>query len=140
MARAGAGHDVSGAPSGNARNIRILAVEDDVDVLSLLSRLLSSVGNVQIARDGLEAWQTLEQGFVPDLIVTDVMMPRMDGTTLVQKLKADPRFTKIPVIMLTAKSSPRDVIAGINTGARHYVTKPFSADDLLGKVKKALGK
>jgi len=131
---------VSGVPSDGSRTVRILAVEDDVDVLSLLSRLLSAVGNVQIARDGMEAWQVLEQGFVPDLIVTDVMMPRMDGTTLVGKLKGDPRFARIPVIMLTAKSSPRDVIAGINTGARHYVTKPFSADDLLGKVRKALGR
>jgi CheY-like chemotaxis protein len=130
---------VSGPAHDGGRTVRILAVEDDVDVLSLLSRLLSSVGNVRIARDGLEAWQTIEQGFVPDLIVTDVMMPRMDGNTLVQKLKADPRFSRIPVIMLTAKSAPRDVIAGINTGARHYVTKPFSAEDLLGKVKKTLG-
>lgn len=131
--------DAMSAASTEKRTARILAVDDDADVLTLLSRLLQGHGQVRLARDGLEAWQTLDQGFVPDLLVTDVMMPRMDGTALVAKMKADSRFARVPVIMLTAKSGPRDVIAGINTGARHYVTKPFSADDLLGKVKKILG-
>lgn len=67
------------------------------------------------------------------------MMPRMDGLTLAKQLKGDPRLGHVPVVMLTARTGPRDVIAGINAGARFYVTKPFKTDELLTKVRKALG-
>jgi CheY-like chemotaxis protein len=72
------------------------------------------------------------------VIVTDLMMPRIDGLTLAKTLKGDPNIGNIPVVMLTAKSGKMDMIIGINAGARHYVTKPFKAADLLDKVKKAL--
>lgn len=130
---------MSGSPTP-AATVKILIVEDDGDVLTLESRILATLGAVQIARDGLEAIALIERGFVPDVVVTDVMMPRMDGLQLAKHLKADPRTSKIPVVIVTAKTAPRDVIAGINSGARHYMTKPFTADQLLGKVKKALGR
>jgi CheY-like chemotaxis protein len=130
---------MSGAPT-EARTTKILIVEDDPDVLTLESRLLATLGAVQIARDGVEALAVIERGFMPDVVVTDVMMPRMDGLELAKRLKANPKTTKIPVVILTAKAAPRDVIAGINSGARHYMTKPFTADQLLGKVKKALAR
>jgi DNA-binding response OmpR family regulator len=89
----------------------------------------------------MEAYQYLTGGQqpAPRLIVTDVMMPRLDGMQLVARLRAEPRLAAIPVIMLTAKGTPRDVIQGINSGVRHYITKPFKQDDLLSKVKKTLG-
>lgn len=118
---------------------KILVVEDDADLLVMMKTMLKAVGEVTLAKDGQEAYDLLRQGFRPDVIVTDVMMPRMDGLTLAKQLKGDPRLGHVPVVMLTARTGPRDVIAGINSGARFYVTKPFKTDELLTKVRKALG-
>ncbi len=117
---------------------RILVVEDDEDLLRLMYRLLGSVGDVAMAADGEHALQILMLGDPPDLVVTDLMMPRKDGLTLVKEMKANEKLKNIPAIILTAKSGPRDVIAGINSGARHYLTKPFKPDELISKVKKVL--
>lgn len=118
---------------------KILVVEDDVDLLQMIRTMLQSVGEITLARDGQEALDLLKTGGLrPDVIVTDLMMPRIDGLTLAKTLKGDPNVGNIPVVMLTAKSGPMDMITGINAGARHYVTKPFRAADLIDKVKKAL--
>jgi CheY-like chemotaxis protein len=117
---------------------KILVVEDDADLLVMIKTMLQSVGEVTLARDGQDALDLLKSGFKPDVIVTDLMMPRMDGLTLAKTLKGDPNIGNIPLVMLTAKSGPMDMITGINAGARHYVTKPFKAADLIDKVKKAL--
>lgn len=117
---------------------RVLVVEDDPALLTMVSRLVGTIADVVTATDGQQALELLQAGPPPDLVLSDVMMPRMDGLTLSRKMKADPKLAKVPVILLTAKGDPGDVIAGINTGARAYLTKPFKADDLLGKVRKAL--
>jgi DNA-binding response OmpR family regulator len=117
---------------------RILVAEDDEDLLRMMQRLLSSVADVVTATDGEQALKLLEKGPLPQLLITDWMMPRKDGPTLVKEMKASERFKNIPVVLLTAKSAPRDVIAGINAGARHYLTKPFKPDELITKVKKVL--
>jgi len=117
---------------------RILLVEDDEDLLKMMYRLLSTIADVAMAADGEHAMQILSQGDPPDLVVTDLMMPRKDGLALVGEMKADERLQKVPAIILTAKAAPRDVIAGINAGARHYLTKPFKSDELIAKVKKVL--
>ena len=118
---------------------KILVVEDDQDLLQMIKTMLQSVGEITLARDGQEALDLLKDGgFRPDVIVLDLMMPRVDGLTLAKTLKGDPNVGNIPVVMLTAKSGPMDMITGINAGARHYVTKPFRAADLIDKVKKAL--
>lgn len=117
---------------------KILVVEDDNDLLQMIKTMLQAVGEITLARDGQEALDLLKSGFRPNVIVTDLMMPRMDGLTLAKTLKNDPNVGNIPVVMLTAKSGPMDMITGINAGARHYVTKPFKAADLIDKVKKAL--
>jgi CheY-like chemotaxis protein len=116
----------------------VLAVEDDQEVLVLLGRMLAPIADVELARDGVEALEVLNAGVTPDLIITDLMMPRMDGLTLAKQLKADDRLKRIPLIVLTAKNAPRDVVAGINAGARNYITKPFKIEELLDKVKSAL--
>ncbi|MGE0784136.1 MAG: response regulator transcription factor [Sandaracinaceae bacterium] len=117
---------------------RILVAEDDPDVLRMLEAVMRSIGDVITATDGQDALSKAKAA-KPDVIVTDLMMPRMDGLTLAKELKSDPRLANVPVVMLTAKTGPRDVIAGINAGARFYVTKPFKTEELLAKVKKALG-
>lgn len=117
---------------------KILVVEDDADLLQMIKTMLQQIGEITLARDGQEALDLLKSGFRPNVIVTDLMMPRIDGLTLAKTLKGDPNIGNIPVVMLTAKSGPMDKIQGINAGARHYVTKPFKAADLIDKVKKAL--
>ena len=117
---------------------RILVVDDDADVLALIERILKTHADVVLATDGMQALEVLHRGPLPDLVITDVMMPRMDGLTLTRAMKADAKLSRIPIVMLTASAGPRDVIAGLNAGARHYVTKPFKAEDILEKVRKAL--
>jgi CheY-like chemotaxis protein len=117
---------------------KILVVEDEADLLQMIKTMLQSVGEITLARDGQEALDILKSGFRPNVIVTDLMMPRIDGLALAKMLKTDPNIGNIPLVMLTAKAGPMDMITGINAGARHYVTKPFKAADLIDKVKKAL--
>jgi len=117
---------------------RILIVEDDQDLLRMMQRMLGAIADVVTATDGEQALSTLRTGPAPDLLITDWMMPKKDGLTLVKEMKQDERLKGIPVVILTAKTGPRDVIAGINSGARHYLTKPFKPDDLISKVKKVL--
>ncbi len=116
----------------------ILVVEDDTELLKMLGRMLSELAEVQLARDGVEAVEKLRTGISPDLVITDLMMPRMDGLTLAKQLKEEPQTKKTPVIMLTAKNGPKDVVAGINAGARSYITKPFKHEELLKKVRTVL--
>ena len=99
---------------------------------------MRAIGDVVTAVDGQDALEKARAGR-PDVVVTDVMMPRMDGFTLAKQMKATPELANVPVVMLTARTGPRDVIAGINAGARFYVTKPFKTDELVAKVRKALG-
>lgn len=117
---------------------RILVVEDDVTLCRMVARMLGPMGEVRMANDGVEALRIVRLEFVPDVIVTDVMMPNMDGFSLTKRLKGDPVTQHIPVVMLTAKDRPGDLVDGINAGARHYVTKPFKRETLVNKVKRAL--
>ncbi len=116
----------------------VLVVEDDPDLLRMVSRILSDFAKVTTAIDGEDAMLKVKGGLKPDLVVTDVMMPKLDGLELARLLKAEASTAKVPVIMLTAKGAPMDVIRGINAGARSYLTKPFKHADLIDKVKKAL--
>lgn len=118
---------------------RILVAEDDPDLLKMLEHVMRSLGDVVLANDGQDALEKARTGRAPDVVVTDVMMPRMDGLTLARRLKQDPQLAHVPVVILTARTGPRDVIAGINAGARFYVTKPFKTEELIAKVRKALG-
>lgn len=128
----------SQAPAPGGKKATILVVEDDADVRRMLTYVLGALGDVTACGDGEQALDVLLSGLRPDVIVTDLMMPKMDGLTLAKELKKDPALARIPLVMLTAKSAARDVIAGINAGARHYVTKPFKTEELVGKVRKAL--
>jgi DNA-binding response OmpR family regulator len=116
----------------------ILIIEDDPSVRTLLEKSLSAKGYaISMVKDGLEGLTKLEKER-PDLIIVDIMMPRLDGMTFVKAIKGDQERKSIPVIFLTAKNDPKSMIDGINVGAKFYVTKPFQLDELLDKVKKAL--
>jgi len=93
---------------------------------------------VVVAHDGLDALELLKSSAAPDLIITDVMMPKMNGYALSRLLKADRRWSHIPIVFLTARASAKDVAVGIHAGARHYISKPFGVRDVLDKVSRIL--
>ena len=113
----------------------LLVVDDDDDIRAMLVKALGTTYTVYEARDGEQARQLLEILPAVDGMVCDVMMPRMNGVTLAQLMQKMPRTEKVPILFLTARGDPIDVIAGINAGARHYVTKPFKVADVIAKVK-----
>ncbi len=117
---------------------RILVVEDDPDVRNLIVRALSLDYDVTAAESGTRALELLTQPPAPALIISDIMMPGMDGLTMAKRVKESPNLAHVAIIFLTAKTTPKDTIAGINAGARLYMTKPFRVPELLDKVKKLL--
>lgn len=95
---------------------------------------------VEEAEDGQEALEILEEGRIPALLITDSNMPRMNGLQLVRRLRDsdNPDLSLLPIIMLTARQSERDIIQGLETGLDDYVIKPFSPDELAARVQTVL--
>lgn len=121
--------------SNEEANLHIAIVDDHQEIRSLLSRYLSENGyRVTTAEDAQEL-RSLLQTSVPDLIILDIMMPGEDGLSLCRYLR---ETTSIPIILLTAISAETDRIVGLEMGADDYVTKPFSARELLARVKAVL--
>lgn len=119
---------------------RILLVEDDEALRKLMRKALVVSGyEVQLAEHGLQGLMQLEQAEPkPDLLIVDVMMPELDGISLVRALKTQEETRRIPVIFVTAKVDPKTIAEGVSAGAKFYITKPFTIDDLLDKVRRAL--
>jgi len=115
----------------------ILIVEDEKDIHTLLNELLSEKYKLIVAYNGLEAMQIIED-VIPDIIISDVMMPFMDGVELCKKIKTNLKTCHIPFIMLTAKDSVIHRIEGIESGANSYIPKPFYPDHLLIRIQKLL--
>jgi len=127
---------VTGLPGGGDPDSPplVLLVEDHPDLRTFLGEQLSEAGyRVVIAIDGQEGLEMARE-YLPDLIVTDVMMPRMDGLSFVREIRQDVRSSHIPVIILTARSGSEDKIEGLLTGVDDYLTKPFSTRELLLRV------
>jgi class 3 adenylate cyclase len=114
---------------------KILIVDDEPFNLDLLEQELAEYEYViDRAADGVEALAKT-QSFAPDLILLDYMMPRMNGLEVVKHLRANPEHQGIPVILLTAKATQEDKVAGLDAGADDYVTKPFDSFELLARVR-----
>jgi len=117
---------------------RILVVEDDTNIRQVLKLQLEGAGyDVGAVEDGLKALEEVSRN-LPDLILLDIMMPKMDGYEVCRRLKANFETSRIPVIMLTAKSTPIEKVEGFECGANDYVTKPYIAKELLARVKAVL--
>lgn len=118
---------------------KIFVVDDDRNVLFLISEMLARE-NYEIlqASDGLTALKQIRE-LLPDLAVLDVMLPGLDGFELCRRIKNDPLTHDIKVIMVTAKTSGKDIATGLSAGADHYLTKPFKISELSGKIKELIG-
>jgi CheY-like chemotaxis protein/cellulose synthase/poly-beta-1,6-N-acetylglucosamine synthase-like glycosyltransferase len=113
----------------------VIVVEDEVGIQKLVAGALGRAGyNVTLASDGVEALKLVAEG-IPDLILADVMMPRMDGHELVRCLRAAPATRALPVIFLTGKAATEDVVIGLDLGADDYLPKPFRLAELLARVR-----
>jgi DNA-binding response OmpR family regulator len=114
---------------------RILVIEDEPDIREIMEYNLVREGfRVGTAADGHEGLQRARTEF-PDLILLDLMLPRVDGIEVCRQLKGDPDLRAIPVIMVTAKSEGNDVVAGLEAGADDYIVKPFNTKELMARIK-----
>ncbi|WP_017343045.1 response regulator transcription factor [Halorubrum sp. T3] len=118
--------------------------DDDETIRSILQYKLSNAGyELRVCHDGEECRQALnENGAAPDVVVLDVMMPRMKGTQVLRtirrgELAVDP---DVPVVMLTSRGQEADVLAGLDSGADEYLTKPFSPNELLARIDRLVGR
>ena len=117
---------------------RLLIVEDDPRLLRALTISLRRAGfEIATARDGDEAVVSLAAQ-IPDLVVSDVMMPGSDGLTLAKQIRADPRTDIIPIVFLTAKDTRADRVNGFRAGVDAYITKPFEPDELVAVITSIL--
>lgn len=115
---------------------KILVVDDERHIVRLVEVNLTREGyDVIVAYDGIEALEQMAKE-KPDMVVLDVMMPRMDGFEVLKKLQADPATRDIPIIMLTAKAQDADVFKGWSSGVSSYLTKPFNPRELLTFVER----
>jgi len=113
---------------------RLLIVDDNADMREHLSRVLAKRWDVEAASDGLAALEAARQN-TPDLVLADVMMPRLDGIGLLSALRSDPDLADIPVILLSARAGEEARIEGLNVGADDYLVEPVSARELVARVR-----
>src|SRR5436309_13253286 len=118
-----------------AKKTTILTADDDPQLLRLIARNLQFEGyDVLTASDGKQALELIEH-HVPDLVVLDVMMPKMDGFTVCQRVR---EFSSVPIIIVTARGQDQDKVRGLDLGADDYLTKPFSVEELAARVRAVL--
>jgi PAS domain S-box-containing protein len=128
-------HSAKSAPESS--DATVLVVEDNADMRTLITRVLSPHWRVLQAVDGAEGLEiVLAQR--PDLVLTDVMMPRLDGFGLVTALRADPRTASVPVVFLSARAGEEAAVGGLSVGADDYLPKPFSTGELVARVRSNL--
>mgnify|MGYP003492898127 FL=1 len=119
-------------------NKKLLLIDDDPNLILLVKDYLEFRGyNVDTAENGREALELLDN-LVPDMIICDVMMPEMDGYTLVKHIRQEPVTNRIPVLFLSAKGQSQDRVKGLNEGADVYMSKPFEPEELVAQVESSL--
>ncbi|MFE5396182.1 SpoIIE family protein phosphatase [Streptomyces sp. NPDC056568] len=127
--------DPSGYATAPTVSARVLVADDNADMREYLTRLLDGAGyEVDTADDGLAALEAVRAD-APDLVISDVMMPGLDGLGLVAALRTDPRTVSVPVVLLSARAGQEASIEGLQAGADDYLVKPFAAAELLARVR-----
>ena len=120
------------------KNKKILTVDDNLNILNLYKYFFNNSDYILFqAEDGMIALDLIEKE-MPDIIITDVLMPKIDGFELCNKLKSNPEFSNIPIIIVTNLADEEKKIMGLEAGADDFITKPFSGQILLAKVKSLL--
>ena len=115
--------------------LRTIIVDDEENITDFIGRALRLQGFKTVcAHDGDQALHSVCEE-LPDLVILDLMLPKMDGWEVCRRVKSNPATQKIPIIMLTARTSTEDVVQGLNLGADDYIKKPFPLDELLARVK-----
>ncbi len=126
------------APQLGTEQATVLVVDDEEDLLSLLEYNLEQEGyNVLLARDGVEAIEQTRE-HEPDLIILDIMMPKMDGIEVCKRLRKDAHLRTIPIMMLTARTEEEDQVQGLDVGADIYLGKPVSVSVIVSQTKALL--
>jgi signal transduction histidine kinase len=123
-----------GSILSSAPRARVLVVDDNTDLREYIAGLLAPRYDVSTAADGLAALEQIRAN-PPDLVVSDVMMPRLDGFGLVRELRADAKTGSVPVILVSARAGEESVVEGIDAGSDDYLVKPFSARELQARVR-----
>ncbi|HET9767382.1 MAG TPA: ATP-binding protein, partial [Thermoanaerobaculia bacterium] len=129
--------DLPAPPTGGAGAERILVADDNADMRDYLRRILGARWQVEVVPDGAAALSAARQR-PPDLVLTDVMMPGLDGFALLQALRGDSRTRHVPIVMLSARAGEEARVEGLGAGADEYLVKPFSARELVARVSSQL--
>jgi twitching motility two-component system response regulator PilH len=118
--------------------VKVLIVDDSMTQRQLMSSVLEKFGlTVLVATDGVEAWEQIQQ-VQPDIVVLDIIMPRMNGYEVCRKIKTDPTMQNLPVILCSSKTEEFDRYWGMKQGADEYLAKPFQPKELLSTIQKLL--
>jgi DNA-binding response OmpR family regulator len=119
-------------------NIKVLVVEDDVYMQAILSEFLSATYEVEIMSNGMEALAYLQNGNIPDLIISDLNTPQVSGLELIGQVKSSDFFNSIPIIILSGEDSSDKRIKCLDSGADDYVVKPFNPAELEARIRVVL--
>jgi CheY-like chemotaxis protein len=120
------------------REYTVLVIDDDTALLKMVNKLLTGRYMVSLAKSGMEAVSLLEKGFLPDIILLDIVMPFMNGYETLERLRNIPEAQDIPVVFLTGLSETGAELRGLQAGAVDYITKPFVKEILVARLAKHL--
>lgn len=125
--------------NNTVESAHIVCADDDPDIRGVLEASLEAEGyEVTMCTNGSECWAYLTEAETPAVIILDVMMPGHDGFEVLRRIRNNERLGDVPVIMLTSRSREEDVVDGFDSGANHYVSKPFSPRELNARIRGVL--
>lgn len=121
--------------STNSAKSKILVVEDDIYMQTILNEYLSSLFEIETVSNGMDALVLLQNGNLPDLIISDLNVPQLNGMELIGQIKASDFFNSIPIMILSGEESSEMRIKCLNAGAEDYVVKPFNPRELEARIR-----